>query len=145
MYASLWWYIFNYTIIPYTLYVKELKGKLLWFSQAQSLLFPWVKALSINNISLQSCYHKTFPANSNFPIQTLKLSPLKVLLYTITYGHFIMQSRDKDHYTQHEMAVPMICMFHIKVNYKKTPWSGIKGLNRVFDHSWRNARSWLVH
>ena len=64
-----------YSIIPYT--ATHMRGKT--FAVYHSI-FPQIVALSIGNISLQTCYSKIVSANNYFPLETRKFSSSKVLL-----------------------------------------------------------------
>ena len=62
-------YIYSLDWIPYM--AKHSRGKtfavfMVFYSIAN--VFPQIMALSIGNVSLQACYHKSFPANNNFPL-----------------------------------------------------------------------------
>ena len=53
--------------IPYMAkYLREI-SRFLWFYSIANL-FPQNVAVSIDNVSLQGCYRKSFPANNHFPL-----------------------------------------------------------------------------
>ena len=52
----------------------------------------------------------------------------------VTYGYYNIQSRDKDHLTQHEMVIPII--------YK---WLKNAKIYAIFDHPQTNARNRQKH
>ena len=70
------------------LYITKLsRGKLSWFSQ----IFPWIMSLSIDSVSLQACYCKSFHKKS---FCSLKVSPQKYchIQYwwtALLYHHYI--------------------------------------------------------
>ena len=68
----------TYKDIKHTVYGKTSTGKAIMVFHLTTNFSPQIMALSINNISLQNCYSKTFTVNSifhsqhkNFPLQTV--------------------------------------------------------------------------
>ena len=45
---------------------KHLRGETFMAFHSIVNVFPRLMALSIGNVSLQACYHESFPANGNF-------------------------------------------------------------------------------